>query len=359
MTGLSLTARELAERLGCTLEGDGSRVIRDVSTIEDAGPEHVTFLSNTRYRKSLAQSRAGAIVVAATEPTPPEMVRLVSRQPYQDYRRAQELFHPPAEPEVAKGIHPQAVVDPSAKLGADVRVGPFVQVQAGAVIGDRSILSKGAYVGRDVVLGEDCVLFVNAVVNHGCRLGNRVVIGDNTVIGFDGFGYAPDQQGVYHKIPQVGVVEIADDVEIGANTCVDRAAMGATRIGRGTKIDNLVQVAHGVQIGEHTVLAGLSAIAGSARVGSHVMIGGQAAVAGHISVGDRVVVGGQAGVTKSFDTPGILSGSPARPLTEVRRMEASLTRLPELLKRVKALEKQVVALGGKLESADGDKPAAD
>ena len=336
----SITTGELAKRIDCSIDGSPDLVISGVAPIEEAGSKDLAFLANLRYRRWLPECRAGAIIVAPGEKTPKQMVRILSSNPYRDFRRALNILYPSLAPEVPEGVHPTAVIHTTAVLGEGVRVGAYVEVAAGARVGAGCVLFHSAYIGRDVVVGECCTIGVGSVIRHEVRLGDRVVVGDGTVIGFDGFGYVPDAGG-YQKIPQMGTVEIADDVEIGACCCIDRATIGATRIGRGSKLDNLIQVAHGVQIGEDTVIAAQTGISGSARIGSRVMMGGQVGLAGHIQVGDGMIIGAQAGVTKSVDIRGMVSGYPARPQAEAMRIEAALTRLPELLKRVKAIEERL------------------
>ncbi len=337
MKVIPITVSELAGFLNCRFEGDGGRLIEGVETITEARPEHLTFLANPRYRKFLAQSRAGVIIIGAEVPSPEGMVRLVSDHPYRDFCRSVEKIYRLPPPDVVAGIHPRSDVEPTAELGAGLRTGPFVSIAAGVRVGERCTLNAGAHIGREAVIGDDCIVGVNAVVRRGVRIGNRVVIGDGSIIGYDGFGYVPEATG-YRQIPPVGTVIIEDDVHIGANCCIDRATVGVTRIRRGTKLDNLIQIAHGVEIGEHTAIAAQVGISGSTRIGSRVMMGGQAGLVGHIAIGDRMIVGAQAGVTKSFDTGGMISGYPARPQIEAKRIEAAMSRLPELLKRVRTLE---------------------
>ncbi|MBM3327745.1 MAG: UDP-3-O-(3-hydroxymyristoyl)glucosamine N-acyltransferase [Calditrichaeota bacterium] len=339
---VAITAGELSELLGCRMEGNSAVRLTDLATIEEAGPEHLTFLANPRYRSRLASCRAGAIIIDEKEITPAGMTRLVSKQPYIDFQRALMAFYPISAPSVAPGIHPSSVIAPEANIGADVGIGAMVVVEAGAVVGDRTVLFPHSYIGHKSIIGSDCVIGVNAVIRHKVTLGSRVVIGDGAVIGYDGFGYAPTPGG-YRKIPQVGAVVIEDDVEIGANGCIDRATIGTTRIKRGVKLDNLIQIAHGVQIGEHTVIAAQTGISGSTRIGAWVMMGGQAGLTGHIEIGDKMIIGAQAGVTKSFDIKGMISGYPARPQMEAMRIEAAVSQLPELLKRMRALEKKLEA----------------
>jgi len=341
MKSISVTAGELAVKLGCRLEGDAGVILTGAAPIEEAQPDQITFLANPRYRKHLTDCHAGAIIIAENEETPTRMARLVSSRSYVDFCRALEILYPIATPKPEPGVHPTAIIHPTATLGEDLTIGAGVVVAEGAAMGRGSVVYPGAYIGHDARMGEDCIVGINAVVRHDVVIGNRVVIGDGSVIGFDGFGYAPTGRGDYRKIPQVGTVIIADDVEIGANCCIDRATVGATRIGRGTKLDNLIQVAHGVHIGEDTVIAAQTGISGSAKVGSRVMMGGQVGMVGHIEVGDDMIVGAQAGVSKSFNIKGMISGYPARPQQEELRMEAAVQRLPELMKRVQQLEEKL------------------
>ena len=344
MKAVPVAVGDLAAGLGCRLEGNAALLVAGAAPMEEATPDQITFLANPRYRKYLDQCRAGAIIISENEASPAGMVRLVSSQPYVDFCRTLEILYPACAPQPDDGIHPTAVIHPTASLGTGLRLGAGVVVAEKASLGRGTVIYPGAYVGHGVQVGEDCIIGVNAVIRHDVVLGNRVVIGDGTVIGFDGFGYAPTGRGDYRKIPQTGTVIIADDVEIGANCCLDRATVGATRIGRGSKLDNLIQVAHGVQIGEDTVIAAQTGISGSTRIGSRVMMGGQVGIAGHLEIGDGMILGAQAGVAKSFDIKGMVSGYPARPQREELRLEAAVHKLPELLKRVQQLEDRLKQL---------------
>jgi len=343
MIAVVWNAGPLAEALECRLIGDAGVQLNGVAPIEEATPSQITFLANPKYRRYLTTTSAGGIIVSPKMPTPGNLLRFESDNPYLTFRRALELFYPGVGSWVEEGIHPSAVIDPTAMIGDNARIGPFVHIEADAVIGHNFTAFSGAYVGRGVRVGDDVILGIHATLRHDVFLGDRVVIADGAVIGFDGFGYAPSAEG-FLKIPQVGTVEIADDVEIGANTCIDRATIGSTRIGRGTKLDNLIQIAHGVHIGENTVIAAQTGISGSTTIGSQVMIGGQAGFAGHIELGDGMMVGAQAGVTKDWDIKSFISGYPARAHSESLRIEASTNQLPELLKRVKALEEELSKL---------------
>lgn len=333
----SLPLSELAARIGAVLRGPDSPV-RGIAPLEEAGPGQVAFLSNPRYVRLARETKASALIVR--EPLAGAACAfLLSPNPYDSFARALEVFHPPVRP--AAGISPQACVDPGASIGKDVSIGPFAVVEKGAAVGDRTSLYAGVYVGTGAAVGDDCVLYPRVTLYEGVRVGNRAILHAGCVIGSDGFGFAPSSKG-FRKIPQVGIVEVGDDVEIGANTTVDRAAMGVTRIGRGTKLDNLVQVGHNVAIGSDTVIAAQTGIAGSSRIGSRVMVGGQAGFAGHIEVGDGVMVGAQSGIAGSVDaseTPA-WSGTPAMPHRTWLRMSALLPKLPELFRRVRKLEER-------------------
>ncbi len=341
-----ITVSELADYLHCKLEGDGSLVIDGVETIEHAGSSQLTFLANPRYRKHLADCKAGAVIVAEDVPSPAGMIRLVSDNPYRDFRLSVEKLYEIPSLDVVDGIHPQSSVDYSAKIGEGIQTGPFVHIAANVTIGKRCMILTGAYIARDAQIGDNCVIGVNVSIRHEVRIGSRVLIGDGSVIGYDGFGYVPGKSG-YQQIPPVGRVVIEDDVDIGANCCIDRATIGETLICRGTKLDNLIQIAHGVRIGEDTAIAAQAGISGSTTIGSNVLMGGQAGLVGHIHIGDGMIVGAQAGVTKSFDFKGMISGYPARPQSDAKRMEASLSKLPELVKKIRDLERRIDELGNK------------
>lgn len=337
------STHDLAQKLGCRLEGRPDLMIHGAQTLEAAGPENLTFLANPKYKSLVSTTHAGAIIIADNIPVPQQLVRLVSSNPYRDFRRAIDILYKTGEFDATPGIHPSAVIDASVELGKDLQIEPFVHIHQGARIGNRCIIHTGCFIGCDTVLGEECVIGVNVVLRHNVVLGNRVRIGDGSVIGYDGFGYTPEG-GQYTQIFPVGTVILEDDVHLGANCCVDRATIGETRIGRGTKLDNLIQVAHGVSIGSNTVIAAQTGISGSTKIGSQVMMGGQVGIVGHLDIGDGVIIGAQSGVTKDWDIKGMIYGTPARPRTEAMRVEAAVGRLPEILKRLKELENKVSGL---------------
>ena len=332
--------RELAARLGCELRGDGDVEVRGTGGIERAGPGDLTFLANPRYAPHLATTRAAAVVVTPGHET--KLPCLVSENPYLAFARAVALLRPAVPP--AAGVHPSAVVDPTAVLGASVHVGALAVVGPRVRIGARTVVHPHVVLYADVETGEDCVLHSAVQVREGCRLGSRVVVQNGAVIGGDGFGFARDGERRYHKFPQVGIVVIEDDVEIGALTAVDRAALEETRIGRGTKIDNLVQVGHSVTIGEDCVLAGQVGIAGSTRIGSRVTLAGQVGVAGHLTIGDGATATAQTGIPGSVDAGKVVSGYPAIENRAWLRSSAVFGKLPELLRRLRELERKVESL---------------
>jgi len=332
--------RELAARLGCTLRGDGAIDVRRVAGIEEAGPGDLTFVANPKYAARLADTGATAVIISSDLQTP--LPSLVSTNPYLTFARAAALLHPPLRP--APGVHASAQVDPTAVLGAGVHVGALAVIGPRARVGARTAIHPQVVLYPDVDIGEDCVLHSAVQVREGCRIGHRVVVQNGAVIGGDGFGFAKDQEGRYEKIPQLGIVVVEDDVEIGALTAIDRAAMSETRIGRGTKIDNLVQIGHSVTVGADTVLAGQVGVAGSTKIGSRVTLAGQVGVAGHLTIADGVIATAQTGIPSSVEAGATVSGYPAIDNRAWLKSSAVFARLPELQKRLRELEKKVGAL---------------
>jgi UDP-3-O-[3-hydroxymyristoyl] glucosamine N-acyltransferase len=327
---------ELAKHIGADLDGDGSLEIDGVATLDDAGPRHLTFLSNPRYAAKVEATRAGAIIVGFAFERPLSMPRLRCSDPYLAMAQALALFHQPLQ--AAPGIHPTAIVESSARLGEDARVGPYCVIGAGTRIGARARLDAHVVIGPECEIGDDFTAHAHVSVRERVRIGARVVLQNGAVVGGDGFGYVPTPDGI-RKLPQTGTVILEDDVEVGANSTIDRSTLGATRIGRGSKIDNLVQVAHGCEIGEGCFVAAQTGLAGSSRVGNYVQLGGQVGLAGHLEIGDFARVGAKSGV--SNDLAGgktYASGVPAFEIGLYRRVIATLRSLPELVKRVRALE---------------------
>jgi UDP-3-O-[3-hydroxymyristoyl] glucosamine N-acyltransferase len=330
----------LARALGCALEGDGSAEVTRVAPIETAGPGDLTFLHHPKYVPYLATTRATAVIAPPGASRAPCAV-LRHENPYLAFAAALRLFHP--ETPLWTGVHSQAAVAGTAHLGAGVAVGAFAVIEEGAEVGEGTQIGPQVYIGRGSRIGRACLLYPQVVIREGVIVGDRVIIHSGTVVGSDGFGYARDAQGKSHKIPQVGRVIIEDDVELGANVTVDRATLGATRIGRGSKIDNLVQIAHNVVIGEGAIIVAQVAIAGSTEVGRHVTIAGQAGIVGHVKIGDRSVIGSQAGVGKDLPAGAMVLGSPALPHLTTKRIWAAWARLPDLLRRVRNLERRLGA----------------
>ena len=338
------TVKELADYLGGVVLGDGDAVVSGLGPLETAGPEAVTFLANPRYAAKVAETSAGAVLLAPGGERYGRTVIEMSN-PYLGFAKLLTLFY--TRPHAAVGVLPAANVSESATVGEGVSIYPGASIGMNAVIGDRSVIHSGAVIYDDAIIGDDCTIHANAVVRERCRIGSRCVIQPGAVIGSDGFGYAPDGSG-YYRIPQIGIVVLDDDVEIGANSCIDRAAIEVTRIRRGTKLDNLVQIAHNCQIGEDCMIVSQVGISGSTRIGNHVTLAGQVGVVGHITIGDNVMVGGQSGVTSALTANGVYSGSPAMPHKDWLKSAMVVPRLPEIKKTVSALEKRVAELEAKL-----------
>lgn len=330
-----MNLRDLAARLNCRLEGDGAIEVSRVARIEDAGPGDITFLANPKYAARLATTRASAVIADdAVRDAPCAVLR--TAEPYVAFADAVALLNP-AEP-LPAGISPLATVDPTAELGPGVSLGAFVSIGPRVRIGARSVLFPHVTIGPGASLGEDCRIHAHASIREGVSLGHRVVLQDAAVIGSDGFGFARRADGSHQKIPQIGRVVIEDDVEIGAHTAVDRPALGETRIAAGTKIDNLVQVAHGVRIGRNALLAAQSGIAGSSELGDAVILAGQSGVTGHVRVGPGTTVGAKSVVTKDIEDGRHVTGIPAIDVDQWREAMVLLRRLPELRQTIRDLE---------------------
>ncbi|MBD3161937.1 MAG: UDP-3-O-(3-hydroxymyristoyl)glucosamine N-acyltransferase [Candidatus Eisenbacteria bacterium] len=334
---------ELAAKLGAVLHGDGEIEITGVAGIREARAGQVTFLANPKYESFVATTNASALI-AARRPPGRSLPVLEVEEPYLAFVNALGIFSRDRLGAVP-GIHDSAILGKDVVLGEGVSIGPLVVIGDGAAIGDRTVLMSGCFVGGATRIGADAHLYPNVVVREDSILGDRVVVHSGAVIGSDGFGFARDGESV-RKIPQIGNVEVGDDVEIGANTTIDRATTGTTRIGRGSKIDNLVMVAHNVQIGANTLVCAQVGISGSATVGDGVTLAGQVGLVGHISVGDRVQVGAQGGVTKSIPSGESVSGYPALPHRQARRIYAAMRSLPDIVRTVRELCRRVAALEG-------------
>ena len=344
MANEPMTVQDVAGLLGARLEGDGRGTIADVASLAEAEADQITFAADARRAARLVDSRAGAaIVMEIPRNRPPDMALLVVDDV--DAAVARLLDHLGGERiRPAAGVHPAAVIDPEARIASGASIGPGAVVGAGASIGPGSAVGANVSVGPGTRVGADCVLAEGVVVAAGCVLGDRVQIGPNAVIGADGFGYYA-RDGVHHKFRHIGNVVIEDDVEIGACSCVDRAKFGSTRIGAGTKIDNLVQVAHNVQVGRGCLLCGQAGIAGSAKLGDYVVAGGHAGIRDGITVGAGVQCAAFAAVAADVPDGQVVVGIPAAPARDLYRFFQARTKLPELLKRVKTLEARLASLG--------------
>lgn len=330
------TLEELALLTGGRVSGDASAVITGVASIEDAGQGDITFLADKRLSGFLASTKASAVITGAEAAG--GVNQLIVKNPLLAFSAILDVFRPAELPQ--PGISPKAEIHPGAILGSGVSIQAFAVVEAGAKVGDRVALFPGVYVGKNAGIGDDSVLYPGVAVREECRIGKRVIIHANTVVGSDGFGYV--REGAkYIKVPQRGIVRIEDDVELGACVTVDRATIGETVIGSGSKIDNLVQIAHNVKIGSDTVMAAQTGIAGSTRVGSRVQFGGQVGLAGHITIGDDSMIGAQSGVMSDLPGKAAWSGSPAMPHRDWLRAQAVFSKLPGLKKKVEELEKKI------------------
>ncbi len=334
----SLTLGEIARQVQAKLEGDADCVITGAAPIGCAGEGDITFVANKRYVSSLAETRASAVVLAPDIPCEGRAV-LRHDNPYLTFARVIDLLYP-GVPHVEPGVHNTAVIEDGATLADEAAVGPLCHIRGGASVGAGTQLVSSVFVGNDVTIGRDCLIYPGVRIMDGCRLGDRVTVHSSTVIGSDGFGFAESPTGP-RKIKQVGWVEIDNDVEIGSNCSLDRGALGPTRIGAGTKIDNLVQIAHNVEIGRGSIIVSQVGISGSTRIGDGVILAGQVGLVGHIKIGDGAKVAAQSGVSRSLEPGQAVLGSPAREILKAKKIEAALTHLPELLKRVRKLEQKL------------------
>ena len=338
--GVSLS--ELARVIGARLEGDGSKRIRRVASLEDALPDSLSFLADSRHRRHLAHTRAGAVILRARDLAAAPVTALVCEDPHVAFARAAQ--HLTGAVHAMTGIHPTAWVHPDALLESDVAVGPHASVAGGAYLARRVSVGAGCVIGEAVEIGEDSRLMANVTIYPNTIMGRRVIVHSGAVLGADGFGYA-NEGGRWIKVPQLGRVIIGDNVEIGANTAVDRGTLGDTVIEEGVKIDNLVQVAHNVRLGAHTAMAGCSAVSGSTRVGKYCSIAGGAGLAGHLRICEGARVTGMAMVTHDIREPGdYSSGTPMAPTRRWRRNAVRFNQLDEMARRLRRLERELAEL---------------
>jgi UDP-3-O-[3-hydroxymyristoyl] glucosamine N-acyltransferase len=330
---------DLAERLSCRLEGPPETEIQGVAGIDQAIPGQITFLSNKRYIPSLKTTRASAVLIEEgarldRDPNLPHLAALRTANPYLSFAKALELFYQP--PQYEPGVHPTAIIARTARVPEGAHIGPYCFIDENVEIGQNAVLHSFVTIYQGAKIGDNFFAHAHAVVREGCRLGDRVLLQNGAVIGADGFGFAKDDSGHWYKIMQPEPVIIEDDVEIQANSCVDRASVEKTRIGRGTKIDNLVQVGHGSRIGEHSLLASQVGLAGSTDVGNNVILTGQVGVVGHCKIGDGAIVTPQSGVAGDIDAGAIVSGAPAVDHKLWLKYSALLSKLPEIARAVRA-----------------------
>lgn len=350
MTELSFTLAELAAQLDAELRGDPALVIRGLATLQEAGADQLSFLANPQYRKFLPDSQAGAVLLTAADAEGFSGNALVVANPYLAYAGLSHQFD--RKPKAAVGIHPTAVVDESAQVDASASVGPYAVVEAGAQIGANVTIGAHCFVGARSVIGEGGWLAPRVTLYHDVRIGKRVVIQSGAVLGGEGFGFA-NHQGVWQKIAQIGGVTLGDDVEIGANTTIDRGALSDTIVGNGVKLDNQIMIAHNVQIGDHTAMAGCCGISGSAKIGKHCMLAGGVGLVGHIEICDNVFVTGMTMVTRSITEPGSYSsGTAMQPAAEWKKSAARIRQLDDMARRLQQLEKRLAAV-----TPSGDAPS--
>lgn len=337
---MEMTLQEIADYLGARVVGDPHAVVNGVGSLDRAVAGEITFLANVKYADKVGQTAATAVIMPPGKDGFGRNI-IETENPQLAFAKLLGLFHQPAV--LAQGVMPGAHVSPTAELGSDITVYPGAYIGDGVKIGARAVIHPGAVIYSGCSIGDDVTLHANVSVREHCLVGNRVIVHNGAVIGSDGFGYVPDGRK-HFKVPQIGIVVIEDDVEIGANVTIDRAALEQTVIGRGTKIDNLTQIAHNCKIGEDCIIVAQVGIAGSTTLGRNVVLGGQAGLVGHIRICDNVMVGAQSGVSNNITEPGVYSGSPIMPHKEWLKTSMTLPRLPEMRKSVADLEKRVAAL---------------
>lgn len=338
------TVGDIAKFVNGEAVGDASVVITGVCGIKEAKEGDITFIANSRYSPLIEETRASCVITSYDVKSAPKPI-IRTENPSLAFTKTIAFLYPnPIKRK--KGIHESAVIAKTASIGKDVAIGPHCVIEDSVSIGEGTVLYTGVYVGANTRIGQDCLIYPNITIREDVTIGSKVIIHPGTVIGCDGFGYETIN-GVHHKIPQIGVVVIEDDVEIGANVTIDRARFGKTLIGKGTKIDNLVQIAHNVAIGANSIIVAQVGISGSTSIGKGVTIAGQAGIAGHITIGDSAVIAGRAGVTKSVLPNTCVSGYPAKPHAHAKRINALMQRLPLIVKRIEKLEKEINRLSRK------------
>jgi UDP-3-O-[3-hydroxymyristoyl] glucosamine N-acyltransferase len=347
----TFSLQTLATFTNCQLVGNPDHTISDVADLETATPQDASFFSNPRYQQALKETHAGVVFVDSQASLLEGKNYLISKHPSQAFQQLVDVLHPPRQfPSGFTGIHPTAVIHSTAQLEEGISIGPHAVIDEGVKIGARTFVGAGTYIGPESIIGDSCIIHPRVVIREGCQIGNRVIIQPGAVIGSCGFGYITDHQGRHIKLNQVGIVVIEDDVEIGANTTIDRARFKNTCIGQGSKIDNLVQLGHGVSVGAHNIIVAQTGIAGSTSTGSHVVLAGQVAVAGHLHLSDEVTVAGKSGVSKSLPK-GKYGGIPAIPLQDYNRNQVFLRHIEQYIEQIKILAKQIENIENRLSSS--------
>jgi UDP-3-O-[3-hydroxymyristoyl] glucosamine N-acyltransferase len=345
---MSIRLTELVERLGGELIGDAALAVTGIAPLDAATASHITFLSNAKFRGQAEQTQAAALILSPADNAALGLAyrgaRIVTANPYAYFAHAAQWFAAQNAPPLAAGVHPSAVVDATASIAAGAIIGPLVVIEAGAVIADGARIDAGCFIGRGAAIGAATHLYARVTVQHGCRIGRRGIVHSGAVIGADGFGFA-NEDGAWVKIPQTGCVEIGDDVEIGANTTIDRGALADTVIGNGVKLDNQIQIAHNCRIGDHTAIAACAGIAGSAIIGKYCSIGGAAMIHGHITIADRVHVSAGTLAMRSISEPGQYTGFyPVAKHGDWEKSAALLRNLPSMREKMRAMEKLIKTL---------------
>ncbi|MBI5273416.1 MAG: UDP-3-O-(3-hydroxymyristoyl)glucosamine N-acyltransferase [Chlamydiia bacterium] len=336
------TLAELAAYTAAQLVGNSSGIISGINTLEEALPEDASFLANPKYLETMKRSSAGVICVAPGIPLSEKKNYLISDHPSRTFQQIIELLIPKSQSGFL-GIHPTAVIHKTAQIAEGVQIGPYVVIDRDVSIGEGTRIDAHASIGYETCIGSFCHFYPSSVVRERCQIGHRVVLQPGAIIGSCGFGFVPDGQGHHQKLEQLGIVILEDDVEVGANATIDRARFKATVIRCGSKIDNLCQIAHNVEIGEHNIIVAQTGIAGSSKTGKHVVLGGQVGIVGHVALGDRVMIASRGGVSKSLKS-GKYRGSPAIPINEYQRQEVHVRKIEEYFERLKVVEKQLEAV---------------
>jgi UDP-3-O-[3-hydroxymyristoyl] glucosamine N-acyltransferase len=342
---MRVSVKEVAALVGGSVIGDAETELTGISSLTEASSGDISFLANSKYAPFLSETKASAVLVESDQKTG-NVIQIVVANPDFAFAKVVETYGP-KPPRIPVGVHPSAIIGANVRLGRDVAIGAYAVIGDDCVIGDNTTLFPLVFIGPQTVVGANCLIYSQVSIRERCTIGNRVILHSGAVIGSDGFGYA-SLEGVHHKIPQVGIVVVEDDVEIGACTTIDRARFGRTRIGKGTKIDNLVQLAHNVETGQHCIIVSQVGVAGSTRLGNYVTLAGQCGVGGHLQIGDHAIVSGQAGVSKNVPPKTIVRGYPAQEMKISQAQEVAVRRLPQTQQTVKQLEARIAELEAKL-----------